>query len=253
MSDADRAARFARDGYVELPGLLDNAAAAALAAAVEVAPEHDGGDNPLSLGAMRFASNLFPGSQGIRDFLLSPTVTALVTELLGPDTWVRWDQVVWKRPGAPEFPLHQDNGYSGLAEPHLQLWVALTPMTRDNGGLLVVPGSHHRLLEHRWVGSHVVCDAPAPPVAVDARPGDAIAFSSFTPHATAPNTTDQARLAYIAEFLPTSVPDPGVPTPYLLITEGGTRSGRIVPTLPGPVASPPSPARRLGRRRRARR
>ncbi|MCU1497765.1 MAG: hypothetical protein JWM47_1718 [Acidimicrobiales bacterium] len=219
--DAVRQA-FRADGFARLPGLVPPDELADLAAAVSSAPERDPGPNPLSLGNMRFASNLFYRSPALQRFLASPAVVEVVTALLGADVWVRWDQAVWKRPGAPAFPMHQDNGYTGLDVEHVQLWVALTAMTSDNGGLVVVPGAHRRPLDHRWVGDHVVTEAPGPEVLIDAQPGDAIVFSSFLPHATTPNTADRDRLAYVAEFLPLTVPDPGVPPPHLVVARDGT-------------------------------
>lgn len=210
-------AAFREHGFVRLPGLLGAHELTALREAIEAAPERDPGDNPLTLGPMRFASNLFYGSEAIQAFLGSAPVAELVEALVGPDSWVRWDQAVWKGPGGPEFPLHQDNGYTGLAAEHLQLWVALTPMTTAEGGLLVVPGAHRGALPHEWQGNHVRTEAPAPLVPLDAQAGDVIAFSSFLPHATAPNVTDRVRLAYVAEFLPWSVPDPSVALPHLRI------------------------------------
>lgn len=210
---------------MRLPGLLSADLVARLAVAVDTAPERDPGPNPLSLDTMRFASNLFYASGVLQRFLCSDPVLAVVTALIGPDAWVRWDQAVWKGPGAPVFPWHQDNGYTGLPVEHLQLWVALSPSYRDNGGLLVAPGGHRRAADHRWVGGHVEIDEPAATLAVDAEPGDVIAFSSWLPHSTGPNVTDTTRLAYVAEYLPLGERDPGVRAPHLVACRGGRAVG----------------------------
>lgn len=249
------AQRYRRDGFVHLPGRLSGAELARLRAAVESAPERDPGDNPLSLGTMRFASNLFYGSEAIQAFLASEPVVELVSTLLGPDTWVRWDQAVWKGPGAPKFPLHQDNGYTGLEAEHLQLWVALTSAGFDEGGLVVAPGAHHQPLEHHWVGGHVEVDITDRLQQVDAEAGDVIIFSSYLPHATAPNVTDRTRLAYVAEFLPIGVPDAGVRRPWLHLTADGeviahfedTVDAGLAPAPEPPPATPASPSRRRWR------
>lgn len=128
MPDADRADRFAHDGYVGLPGLLDQDAVARLTAAGSKPPRSTTRDTTRCRSGPCASPQPVPGQRG------DPRVPAVADgdragdRAAGPDTWIRWDQAVWKRPGAPEFPMHQDNGYSGLAEPHLQLWVALTPM-----------------------------------------------------------------------------------------------------------------------------
>ena len=221
MRAVDLLAEFREQGFVRVRGFLSGAEVAELRAAIEAAPVEDPAENPLSLDGMRFASNVYRCSEALQRFLSSEPVIGLVGAVGGPDLWVRWDQAVWKEHGAPEFPWHQDNGYTGLDATHLQLWVALTPMTEANGGLLVCPGGHLRLLEHRTVGGHVAADPPGPIVTIDAEPGDVILFSSYLPHATTPNTTGDARLSYVAEFLPLGCQDRSVEPPHLVVARGG--------------------------------
>lgn len=214
-------ANFAVDGYVHVPGQFSPAEVGRLRAAIERAPERDVGPNPLTLQTMRFASNLFYGSAELRALLSSAAVLGPVRQILNEDSWVRWDQAVWKGPGAPLFPWHQDNGYTELDAEHVQVWLALTEMNDANGGLMVVPGGHRSRLAHRWVGNHVQCyttqeAALQGAISIDAQPGDLVIFSSFLPHATAPNTTADTRLAYVAEYLPCSVDDPSVPGPHFV-------------------------------------
>jgi ectoine hydroxylase-related dioxygenase (phytanoyl-CoA dioxygenase family) len=219
---------FEDQGFVDLPGFFDAADIERLRCGIEDAATRVADDNPLSLGAMRFASNLYRESDDIVDVVTSERVVELLTAIGGPDQWLRWDQAVWKLGGAPEFPWHQDNGYTGLAATHLQLWIALTPMRPENGGLLVCPGGHHRRLEHRDVGHHVETDPPGPELAISADAGDVILFSSFLPHATAPNRSGELRLAYVAEYLPLGVDDVSVQTPRLVVAEGGVSSPRWI-------------------------
>lgn len=220
MSLSQLAEEYRESGFVHLRSMIDRETVAHLADAVESSPERYPEPNPLSSGAMLFRSNLFYGSDILQDFLTSPRVIELVTALRGPDLWVRWDQAVWKGAGAPEFPWHQDNGYTGLEVEHLQLWVALTRMCEDNGGLMVCPSAHRERLPHRWVGGYVETTPPGPIVSIRAAPGDVVAFSSYLPHATRANETRETRLAYVAEFLPLSAVDPSVPPPHLIASRG---------------------------------
>lgn len=216
--------RYRRDGFVHLRGFLDERAVSTLSRAVEAARLEDSGDNPLSLDSMQFVSNAFHRSEELRRFLSSPRILDLACALRGPDLWVRWDQAVWKGPGAPTFPWHQDNGYSELPAEHLQLWIALTPMSAENGGLCVVPGGHTAALPHRWVGGHVETEPRGEVQEVVAEAGDLVAFSSWLPHCTAPNRTTSTRLAYVAEYLPVDEPDPSVPPPHFVAAAGGRRA-----------------------------
>lgn len=234
------AQEFERDGFVRIPGFATADEVALLTRAIEEAPERDPGPNELTLGTMRFASNLFYASPTLARWLSSEPVAAVVAELVGPDAWVRWDQAVWKQPGAPTFPLHQDNGYTGLRASHLQLWLALTAMDESNGGLLVCPGAHRGDFAHRAVGHHMAMEDDLATVALPAQAGDLIAFSSRLPHATGPNRTGSTRLAYVAEYLPLDVPDASVPWPHLVAVRHGRPDGTFV-AAPG-VDGAPSPS-----------
>ncbi len=104
-------------------------------------------------------------------------------------------------------PWHQDNGYT-YVEPqaYLTCWIPLVDANLDNGCVWVMPGHapprHPRALGHR-------ARLPLPArresdgaVAVPARAGSVVVFSSLTPHWTGPNTTDEVRSAYIVQYAP---------------------------------------------------
>ncbi len=138
-------------------------------------------------------------------------VTAVLAELchdlVGDDVRLYWDQLVYKQPEKPRhFPWHQDNGYT-YVEPqqYLTCWVPLTDTTIDNGCPWVAPGLHRLgTLAHEWVEplGHQCLDDPTGAVAVPARAGDVVVFSSLTPHLTGPNTTGEVRKTYILQYAP---------------------------------------------------
>jgi phytanoyl-CoA hydroxylase len=142
----------------------------------------------------------------LRDLTRGALLTDLCADLIGPDVRLYWDQAVYKKPGteAP-FPWHQDNGYAFLEpQQYLTCWIALTDATRDNGCPWVVPGLHRLgTLAHRLTDTGFVClDNPPNAVAVPARAGSIVVFSSLTPHCTGPNRTDDVRKAYIVQYAP---------------------------------------------------
>lgn len=218
---------FRRDGYVIVRGVWSPAEAGQLRAAIEQAPPEDG-ENPLSSGGMRFQSNVFRRSEAVRRVICSDRVAALLAPLGLPDAWVRWDQAVWKSDGAPEFPWHQDNGYTALPTAHLQFWVALSSMDRNNGGLVVAPQQHRRMQEHTWRDNYVTLPAPRRTRSINAAPGDVVIFSSFLPHATTPNRAGADRLAYVAEYLSLEEPDWSVERPHVVAFRGGRSALEIV-------------------------
>jgi ectoine hydroxylase-related dioxygenase (phytanoyl-CoA dioxygenase family) len=97
--------------------------------------------------------------------------------------------------------------------------VALTDATEENGCPWVVPGLHRSgTLAHEYSDIGFVClrdPAEAVAVAVSARAGSIVVFSSLTPHSTGPNRTDRTRKAYIVQYAPAGAavvrPEPGGP------------------------------------------
>jgi ectoine hydroxylase-related dioxygenase (phytanoyl-CoA dioxygenase family) len=160
--------------------------------------------------------------------------------ILGPDFWVRWDQAVEKGPHSGVFPWHQDNGYNNLYDEHYQLWIALSEMTPENGGLWVVPGSHRKKIPHRRIGKHMEAegsaryDAPdADKVFIKAEQGDVVLFSSLMLHKTYENVTTAARWAYVAEYMRSDCYDPTVAKPYFNAARDGKPFPVFTNSLPG--------------------
>ena len=145
-------------------------------------------------------------SETLRAFSRHPVFQGLCHDTLGPGARLYWDQAVYKKPGNPEdFPWHQDNGYTFIEpQQYLTCWVALTDATLDNGCPWVVPGLHRGgTLEHRGTRLGLQClETPTEAVAVPARKGDIVVFSSLTPHRTGPNATAEARKSYILQYAP---------------------------------------------------
>lgn len=229
------ARRFAEEGHVRLPGLFPAGEMAALVEHVAGLDPDQGAENPLSQGAMTFYSLLWPRSEVLRGILADPRLVAAVAAVLGPDLWVRWDQVVDKGPGAGIFPWHQDNEYSKLLDEHVQVWIALTPAGPDDGGLELVPRRHDRRLPHGLDGGHVVLEGPLPgePVTVTAEAGDVVLFSSYTLHRTTPNVGERHRWVYVAEYLRLRDTDPFLDPPYYVVARGGRPAPEVVDKVPG--------------------
>lgn len=211
---AEQAESFDRDGYFLLEGALDPKVLALIeaeldpleAANAERLRELGGKETISSADEITFTANLVARSMVLRRFVSSPPLTDLVADLVGSDVRVYWDQAVYKKPEMDkDFPWHQDNGYR-FVEPqaYLTCWMPLVDATVSNGCPWVWPGVHRKgTLAHVPSDLGLVCkhgDEGA--VAVEAKVGDVVVFSSLTPHRTGPNRTQSVRKAYITLFAP---------------------------------------------------
>ncbi|MEZ5553256.1 MAG: phytanoyl-CoA dioxygenase family protein [Pseudomonadales bacterium] len=154
--------------------------------------------------AITFTIHLVLRSAVLKAFSRHPVFQELCHDTMGTPCRLYWDQAVYKKPGNPdEFPWHQDNGYTFTRpQQYLTCWVALTDATLDNGCPWVVPGLHrYGTLLHRNAPLGREClTSPQSAVAVPARAGDVVVFSSLTPHRTGPNLTDAVRKSYILQY-----------------------------------------------------
>jgi ectoine hydroxylase-related dioxygenase (phytanoyl-CoA dioxygenase family) len=223
-----QARRYDEDGVFVLEDALGQDEVDALTAAIDpfearqadALRELEGGRFFIARAdEITFTTHLVREAPSLRAFTHTALLTDLCADLLGPDVRLYWDQAVYKKPGTESpFPWHQDNGYA-FVEPqqYLTCWVALTDATEDNGCPWVVPGLHRRgTLAHDYSDIGFVClRDPAEAVAVPARAGSIVVFSSLTPHSTGPNRTDGTRKAYIVQYAPAGAavvrPRPGGP------------------------------------------
>ena len=225
---AEQARSYDECGFFVLEDALTPSEVAALTAAIDPFEERqadalrqlEGGRFFIARAdEITFTTHLVRESAVLRDFTTSALLAGVCADLVGPDVRLYWDQAVYKKPGtASPFPWHQDNGYA-FVEPqqYLTCWVALTDATEENGCPWVVPGLHRRgTLAHDYSDIGFVClRDPADAVAVPARAGSIVVFSSLTPHSTGPNRTDDVRKAYIVQYVPTGAevvrPEPDGP------------------------------------------
>jgi phytanoyl-CoA hydroxylase len=245
-----QARRYDEDGYFVLEDVLGREEIDALIGAIDPFEERqadalrqlEGGRFFIARAdEITFTTHLVLQSTVLRDFTRAPLLTDVCADLLGPDVRLYWDQAVYKKPGTESpFPWHQDNGYA-FVEPqqYLTCWVALTDATEDNGCPWVVPRLHRRgTLAHEYSDIGFVClHEPADAVAVPARAGSVVMFSSLTPHSTGPNRTDAVRKAYIVQYAPDGAEvvraEPGGPAQRIPATAEGRqyavlRGGRLV-------------------------
>ena len=191
--------------------------------------------NELNKDGLIFYSNLFYKSPYLQSFISQAKIIDVLTQVVGTDVWVRWDQCVAKGPHGCSFPWHQDNAYNHLKDEHYQFWVAISEMTEENGGLWLQPGSHKLgLLPHEEIQHHLSCTVqPRPEIFISAKKGDIVLFSSLMLHQTKQNRTNNHRWAYVIEYMSVEHYDPLVSGPYFIASESGQPANRFNKSLPG--------------------
>ncbi|WP_394763069.1 phytanoyl-CoA dioxygenase family protein [Phenylobacterium sp.] len=175
-------------------------------------------------GKRYFANECQREAPALRKMLFSETMADVCRATLGDDAYFFFDQYVVKGPeGGLPFGWHQDSGYvvgnGGPVDhaPYLTCWCPLDDATLENGTVRVLPFSEAPLsrdwiLPHErqprtndlvgWKGNEegVVLEVPA---------GSVVAFSSHLLHTTGANMTDAMRRAYLAQYTPEVMLNPG--------------------------------------------
>ena len=210
---ADQLAQFNERGFVKLEGVFSASEIAAVTAAIdpfeaaeEVRLREAGGRIAISdADAITFTVHIAQRSDVLKAFAAHPAVVDICYDLMGEDVRLYWDQSVYKKASKPqEFPWHQDNGYTYIEpQQYLTLWLPLVDVGEDNGCPWIAPGLHKLGTLDHWLTDlgYKCLEAVPDAVAVPARAGDIIAFSSLTPHRTGPNLiAGSVRKAYILQY-----------------------------------------------------
>jgi len=143
-----------------------------------------------------------------------PQVLALLRALMRTEK-VRLSQnhhncVMTKHPGFSSVTSwHQDIRYWRFDRRELvSTWLALGPETRENGGLLVIPGSHTLDFEPGQFDASLFLRTDleaneallAKAVVVELQPGDMLFFHSRTLHAAGQNDTDMVKRSLVYTY-----------------------------------------------------
>ncbi|MBM3828576.1 MAG: phytanoyl-CoA dioxygenase family protein [Actinobacteria bacterium] len=208
--------RFVSDGFFVAHGLVDPESLAAVISETDRFCEEADKfleqlpDERLFIaerGAITFAPHIAKRSATLWNLVASSRVADLAHDLVGLGARLYHDQAVYKAPEKPRrFPWHQDNGYGFVTPQHyLTVWIALTDVTVDSGCVWVAPGLHrYGTLKHEYIdplGWQIFEEPPVASVAAPVAAGDAVVFSSLTPHLTGPNISSAVRKAYIVQYV----------------------------------------------------
>ncbi|GGD11919.1 phytanoyl-CoA dioxygenase family protein [Aquisalinus flavus] len=204
--------KYKDDGYLVLPEFIDRARIDALVDEIYAALHHETGLSRAELGiATSNADRLRQTQAYLRGSLLDELINgegtkSVASQLIGGPAVPYNPFTAYKGCSGGQFDFHQDNNYT-RHEPALgsiNIWVALTDMTPENGCLRVEPQSHKKgVLGSIDAGDNVhrkLAHDPDHYEALSMRAGDAVAFTRLTVHGSGPNTTDTPRIAYALQY-----------------------------------------------------
>jgi ectoine hydroxylase-related dioxygenase (phytanoyl-CoA dioxygenase family) len=190
------------DGYAVVTDLIDPAACARLIGDVEALEAGLGttfGANDFEGFRTRRIFNLISRGEAFRDLVLHSRMEEVIESILGDGFLLSGTTSMHLFPGETPQLLHADDGMISLPRPHpatlvTTLW-ALSPFTPENGGTLLVPGSHKRTEMPRPGEKH---DA----IAVAMPAGSALVLHGSTWHGGGRNSTDdQERFGLSIQFV----------------------------------------------------
>ena len=221
---------FAQQGYLVVPGIFDPAMIEQLLALIErsltppLAPvefeadvhypgapasrEAPGGETPRRLLHAYTRDALF--QQCAR---AEPVVSRLQRLIGAPSLCLSQNHhncIMTKYPGfSSQTSWHQDIRYWSFDRPELvSTWLALGDENRENGGLLVIPGSHRVDLDRGRLDAALFLRTDLDDnrelidqaVTVELKAGDMLFFHSRTFHAAGQNLTDQVKRSLVYTY-----------------------------------------------------
>lgn len=162
-----------------------------------------------------------PGAQGVKgsrdwlEFATQPEILDIAAQLIGQDLII-WGTTIFGKPArvGKATPWHQDGDYYPIRPLEtISVWIALDDVTRENGCMRFIPGSHkaRKSYSHHWEEDDAftinqVCDAEhfdentAHDLVLEA--GQMSFHDVYMIHGSRANTTGERRAAFIIRIMP---------------------------------------------------
>ena len=168
-------------------------------------------------GDHRFKVHLL--AKWAHEIVTHPALVSAVKTVLDCPNILCWSSDINIKPAKSQghIPWHQDSAYSGL-EPSdrvVTVWVALTPVTSNNGCVRMWPGSHLTQLQHQTgdndphntlvlkqkIPDSELTSLEGEAVEVTLEPGEVSLHSWRCVHMSGPNTSDQQRVGLAIRYM----------------------------------------------------
>ena len=228
-------AAFDRDGFIcPVPALDADETAHFRELYLGFYEKHKARLEPMKAGARwQINADTHFAFRWIDELTRHPKILDAVEQLLGPDI-LAWN-TNWfvKMPHDKTFvSWHQDGAYWGLAPMEVvTAWVALGPVTPENGCMRVVPGSHTQpnLPQRETYGdNNVLSRGQEIAVTVDEaravdlllQPGEMSLHHLWIVHGSNANVSDISRIGIAIRYVSTRVKQDSVERPFAMLVRG---------------------------------
>ena len=147
------------------------------------------------------------------EFIKRDDLLNIVEDILGKNIDCFLSQFIFKNPGAWGQPWHQDSSYFPFDRaPQVGAWLATSAATKENGCLVILPGSHKEVIHE-----HLPDDRPGSnygyteikdhdfkkEMPLFLNTGDLLLFHSFLMHKSYDNKSNNRRTAMVYHFAET--------------------------------------------------
>lgn len=162
-----------------------------------------------------------------------PAILDVVEDIVGPDIVCWSSRFFIKDPNDGGFvSWHQDVPYWGLevSESILTAWLAVSPATRENGVMKVIPGTHRSLVRHKeGVSNNLLLRGQEVAVAVDEskavymelEAGEMSLHHGLMFHGSEESRGGDRRIGFAIRYMPAHVkPVAGLPRDSVLLVRG---------------------------------
>lgn len=232
---AAQVAQFREHGYLSPVSAISAEEAREARAQVEAIEAQHGGKWPRHLSLKSHLVYTF-----LDRIVHHPALLDAVEDILGPDIlcWSsRW--FIKDKNDGGFVSWHQDVPYWGIdvGENIVTAWVAISPATRANGCMKVIPGSHRSLVPHKeGVSNNLLLRGQEVAVAVDEalavymelEAGQMSLHHGLMFHGSEESHADQRRIGFAIRYIPTRVkPIDGLPRDSVQLARGVDRYGHF--------------------------
>ncbi len=237
-SDADLATSYKEDGFVFPVDVFDHEQALSYRRELEKLEKRLGDTTIGNKNQLNYPHVIF---RFANDIVRNPRILDVVETLIGPDIFVWGATFFIKEPLTESFvSWHQDLRYWGLSDDDGQVsaWLALSPVTKSNGCMRFLPGSHKgELVEHKdtFEDDNVLIRGQEADIEIDEnrvtyatlKPGQASFHHGRLLHASAANRSPERRIGLTTNYVAAHVQQRVAKEDFGMLVRGTDRYGHF--------------------------